>query len=81
MAGANAVLKGALGRTRAGSSFKSTTGRRTATVADGSGKTAAAGGNSGLPGMHLATTGPGSAPKIPTATAEARTFRGFAPKK
>ena len=77
MAGANAVLKAALGRTRSGSSFRSTTGRRTATIKDGSGTTV----NSNSPSMHLATTGPGSAAPIPTATAERRTFRGYAPKK
>jgi hypothetical protein len=74
MPGANAVWRSAVGR-----ASKSGGGRNTrrATVADGSGSLT----NSGLPGMHLATTGPGSAAKIPTATAEARTFRTFAPKK
>lgn len=76
MPGANAVLKGALGRTRSGSSFKKI-GSRTSSVKDGSGSLT----NSNLPGMHLATTGPGSAAVFPTAKAEARTFRGYAPKK
>jgi hypothetical protein len=77
MAGANAVFKAALGRTRAGSSFRSTTGRRTATVNDGSGSLV----NSNGVNMHLATTGPGSSPVFPTAKAEARTFRPFAAKR
>jgi hypothetical protein len=73
MPGANAVWRSAVGRASKAPKGRST---RRSTVADGSGSTV----NSGLPGMHLATTGPGSAPKIPTATAEARTFRTFAPK-
>jgi len=78
MPGANAVWRSAMSRA---SYPKGRSTTRRATVRDGSGKTSAAGGNSSLPGMHLATTGPGSAPKIPTAVAEARTFRSFAPKK
>jgi hypothetical protein len=74
--GANAVLKGALGRTRSGSSFKKI-GSRTSTVKDGSGSLV----NSNQPGLHLATTGPGSYPVMPNAKAEARTHRPFAPKK
>ena len=76
MAGANAVLKAALGRTRSGSSFKKI-GSRTSAIKDGSGTLV----NSNSPSMHLATTGPGSHPVMPNATAEARTHRPFAPKK
>jgi hypothetical protein len=75
MAGANAVFKAALGRTKAGSSFRRTPSR-SSSISDGSGSLV----NSNGPNMHLATTGPGSAPKIPTATAEARNFRPFAKK-
>jgi hypothetical protein len=74
MAGADAVWRSAVGRASKSSKGRST---RRATVTDGSGTLV----NSNRPGMHLATTGPGSAPKIPTATQEARTFRTFAPKK
>lgn len=74
MPGANAVWKSAMGRA---SYPKGRSTTRRATVADGSGSLT----NAGLPGMHLATTGPGSAPKIPNAVAEARTFRPFAAKK
>jgi hypothetical protein len=77
MAGADAVFKAALGRTRSGSSFRSTTGRRSATVKDGSGSLV----NSNGVNMHLATTGPGSSTPIGNATAEKRTYRPFAPKK
>ena len=76
MAGANQVFNAALGRTRAGSSFKGRS-TRTSRVSDGSGTLV----NSSLPNMHLATTGPGSTPVFPTATAERRTFRPYAPKK
>lgn len=74
MAGANAVWKSAMGRAKYP---KGRSGTRRATVSDGSGSLV----NSSGPNMHLATTGPGSAAPIPTATAEKRTFRGFAPKK
>lgn len=74
MAGANAVWRSAVARSSKSGGGRST---RRATVRDGSGTTV----NSSLPNMHLATTGPGSAAVIPTATAERRTFRTFAPKK
>ena len=76
MAGAQQVFNAALGRTRSGSSFKGRS-TRTSRISDGSGTLV----NPSLPNMHLSTTGPGSAPKMPNAVAEARTFRPFAPKK
>jgi hypothetical protein len=72
--GANAVFKSALSRSKYPRASRST---RRATIRDGSGTTV----NSNAPGMHLATTGPGSSPAFPNAKAEARTFRGYAPKK
>jgi hypothetical protein len=77
MAGANAVFKAALGRTKAGSSFGGSRSTHRAMMTDGSGSLV----NTNQPNMHLATTGPGSAAPIATATAERRTFRGYAPQK
>jgi hypothetical protein len=72
--GANAVWKSAMSRASYPKASRST---RRATVRDGSGTTV----NSSLPGMHLATSGPGSSAAFPNAKAEARTFRPFAPPK
>jgi hypothetical protein len=74
MAGANAVWRSAM--SRASYPKGRSTTRRT-TVSDGSAKLT----NSSLPGIHLATIGPGSSAPMPTAKAEARNFRPFAPKK
>jgi hypothetical protein len=74
MAGANAVWKSAMARA---SYPKGRSTTRRSSVSDGSGTLV----NSSMPNMHLSTTGPGSAPKFPNATDEARTFRPFAAKK
>ena len=74
MPGANAVWKSAMSRASYPRGSRTT---RRSTVKDGSGSLV----NSNGVNMHLATTGPGSKPMFPTATAEARSFRPFAPKK
>jgi hypothetical protein len=77
MAGANAVFKAALGRTKAGSNFGGGRSTHRSSMSDGSGTLV----NTNQPNMHLATAGPGSAAPMPTGKAEARTFRGYAPQK
>jgi len=74
MAGANAVFKSALSRSKYPRATRST---HRARMSDGSGTLV----NTNQPNMHLATAGPGSAAPMPTGKAEARTFRGYAPTK
>jgi hypothetical protein len=79
MAGANAVFKAALGRSKAGSSF-STRGTRRATV--GSGMLAPIKyGVGSAPSGHLASGGSTGIPRFPNNTNQGRTFQTFGKKK
>ncbi len=80
MAGANAVFKGALGRTKSGSNFGGSRGTRHATVRQSNKDRAHGLALASAPNTHMQSGGTTGIPQFPTATAERRTFRGYAPK-
>lgn len=76
MAGANAVLKGALGRSRSGSSFKKI-GSTTRTFRQSNRDRKSGGGlqNASGPNTHMISGGSTGIPRFPNNTNQGRTFR------
>lgn len=79
MAGANQVLKGALGRTRSGSNFGGKRGTRTATIRQSNRDRVSGGGlqNASGPNGHLISGGATGIPRFPNNTNQGRNFRTF----
>jgi hypothetical protein len=77
MAGADAVLKGALGRSRSGSSFGGSRGTRTATVRQSNKDRAHGLATASAPNTHLMSGGSSGIPQFPNNTNQGRNFRTF----
>jgi hypothetical protein len=79
MAGANAVFKSALGRSRSGSSFRGSRSTRRATVGSGMRMPIRFGFGS-APNTHMVSGGTTGIPRFPNSTNQGRTFQTFGKK-
>ena len=77
MAGADAVLKGALGRSRSGSSFVGSRSTHTAVIRQSNKDRAHGLATASGPNTHLMSGGASGIPRFPNNTSQGRTVRTF----
>ena len=77
MAGANAVFKGALGRSKSGSSFVGSRSTRRSTVRVSNRDRAHGMQNASAPNTHMVSGGTTGIPQFPNSTNQGRTWQTF----
>lgn len=77
MAGANAVLKGALGRSKSGSNFGGSRGTHTATIRQSNKDRAHGLATASGPNTHLISGGASGITQFPNNTSQGRNYRTF----
>lgn len=77
MAGANAVLKGAIGRTNSGSNRGGKRGTRTATIRQSNQDRVHGLATASAPNTHMVSGGSSGITRFPNSTSQGRTFRPY----